>query len=179
MQIFLAAHNAGFDRTVLFSTLLHFGIRPPETPFINTLPIARKVLGIKSAPLDKVAKLLDVELNHHEAASDSKACAEIIVYALSNGFNISSAVMKPTIIEKPDKPPTWEDHPEEMKEEYLYPWREFFIENGYLDRPYSDFQFRIRGFELNEAKGKKADFTVEEVLADQWVQELISKLKEQ
>ena len=174
---YLAAHNAGFDRSVLFDTLLYFDITPPKTPFLNTLPMARKLLNIKSAPLNIVADRLGIELVHHEAASDANACAEIVIKSQSMGLDISNFVMKSTERPKPSKPPQWNDAEAGAKDRYLYPWRQFFEENQYDKRPYSDFEFRLRGFKLKEEAGEKVDFTVDEILADPWIQDFIARIK--
>lgn len=79
---FLAAHNAGFDRAVLWGACRHFGLRPPQLEFRCTVRLARRVLGIRPAHLAHVCSVLGIDLNHHEALSDAEACARIMVAAL-------------------------------------------------------------------------------------------------
>ncbi len=78
---FIVAHNAAFDRSVLNGTCAYYGIKAPVTGFQCTLQMSRKVLGIYPARLPDVCKRLGIKLdNHHDALSDAKACAEIMLY---------------------------------------------------------------------------------------------------
>ncbi len=79
---FLAAHNASFDRSVLRACCERAGIPLPETPFRCTVEEARRVWSIFPTKLPDVCAHLDIQLNHHDAASDSEACARIMIEAL-------------------------------------------------------------------------------------------------
>lgn len=83
---FLAAHNAPFDRGVLAATCDRYGLTPPETPYIDTVQVARKVWKIFPTKLNLVAAHLGIALNHHEALSDAKACAQIMIRAHAEGW---------------------------------------------------------------------------------------------
>lgn len=78
---FLAAHNASFDRKVLFACCSTYGISPPMLPFTCTMQLARKTFRIYPTKLSDVCRKLRIKLNHHEALSDATACAKIILAA--------------------------------------------------------------------------------------------------
>ena len=78
---YLAAHNKGFDRTVLRVCCENAGVEMPEAPFVCTVQAARKVLDIKPATLDNVCRRLKIKLNHHDPLSDANACARILLSA--------------------------------------------------------------------------------------------------
>jgi len=75
------AHNASFDRKVLHACCLTYGISPPSNPFHCTVQIARKIFGIYPTKLSNVCQVLGIDLNHHEALSDARACAQIVIRA--------------------------------------------------------------------------------------------------
>jgi len=78
----IAAHNAHFDIGVLTATLAHYGLFMPEYHVIDSLAVARSAWPkLKNHKLSTVAAHLKVPLNHHDAASDAKACAKIILQA--------------------------------------------------------------------------------------------------
>jgi DNA polymerase-3 subunit epsilon len=74
----VVAHNESFDRNVLTKTMRD------NTMDYEDLNIAEKwectvkiykAKGYKSAKLNVCCELNDIELNHHEALSDARACA--------------------------------------------------------------------------------------------------------
>lgn len=78
----IAAHNADFDIGVLTATLAYHGLFMPELYVIDSLAVARSAWPkLKDHKLSTVAAHLQVPLTHHDAASDAKACAEIILQA--------------------------------------------------------------------------------------------------
>ena len=79
---FVAAHNATFDRGVLLACCAAAGLIPPDAPFRCTMRLARQVWGIYPTRLPDVCRRLGIPLNHHEALSDTLACASIMVRAL-------------------------------------------------------------------------------------------------
>jgi DNA polymerase III subunit epsilon len=83
---YLAAHNAPFDRGVLKATCSTYGISAPPQPFVDTVAVARSVWKIYPTKLNLVCRQLGISLNHHEALSDSKACAEILIRAHAEGW---------------------------------------------------------------------------------------------
>jgi DNA polymerase-3 subunit epsilon len=76
---FLAAHNAGFDRSVLHACCASAGITAPTLPWVCSVRQARRVLGIRPANLANVARVMGIKLNHHDALSDAEACARIVM----------------------------------------------------------------------------------------------------
>ena len=83
---FLVAHNASFDRGVLQGCCKSHGVSVPSLPFVCTVQLARKQWGIFPTKLPDVCGYLDIPLNHHDAASDSQACARIVIAAESEGW---------------------------------------------------------------------------------------------
>jgi DNA polymerase-3 subunit epsilon len=78
---FLAAHNASFDKKVLHACCDRHDIPRPSPPFRCAVQLSRKVWDIRPTKLPDVCRKLGIELNHHEALSDAKACARIVVAA--------------------------------------------------------------------------------------------------
>lgn len=85
---FIVAHNSGFDRGVLKACCMRYGIYFPEIPFRCTLHLSRKLWNIRPTRLDVVCNHFGISLNHHEALSDTIACAEIMMRALKEKNNI-------------------------------------------------------------------------------------------
>ena len=80
----IAAHNAAFDMSVLTGTLSYYGLAVPSFQVIDTLDVARRTWPhLSNHKLSTVARFLAVDLRHHDAASDARACAEILLR--SNG----------------------------------------------------------------------------------------------
>lgn len=79
--MFIAAHNAGFDRAVLEACCAAAGLPAPELPWVCTVRQARKALGIHPANLANVCRVMGLKLKHHEALSDAEACARIVMAA--------------------------------------------------------------------------------------------------
>lgn len=77
----LVAHNASFDRRVLQACCLAIATPAPPTPFVCTVQIARRWLGIRPARLPDVCQRLQIPLQHHDAGSDAEACAKIAIHA--------------------------------------------------------------------------------------------------
>lgn len=83
---YFAAHNAPFDRGVLQKTCAYYGLTAPAQPFIDSVGVARKTWKIFPTKLNNVCETLGIELQHHEALSDAKACAQILVRAVQAGW---------------------------------------------------------------------------------------------
>ncbi|GLQ05500.1 3'-5' exonuclease [Sneathiella chinensis] len=83
---FLAAHNSGFDSKVLKSCCDTYGLNAPETEFVCTVKLARSMWEIRPTKLPNVAHFLGLDLDHHDALSDSRACANIILAAERDGW---------------------------------------------------------------------------------------------
>ena len=85
----LAAHNAPFDMGVLKKCLRDYGIVWKErVSCVCTVRIGRKVLPDISHRLNEMCKYYHIQLDHHQADSDSRACAEILIRYMQSGVNI-------------------------------------------------------------------------------------------
>lgn len=78
---FFAAHNASFDRSVLYACCEAHGIARPSPTFICTVKLARDTWNIRPTKLPNVCEYLGIALNHHDALSDAEACASIVISA--------------------------------------------------------------------------------------------------
>mgnify|MGYP003861226767 CR=1 FL=1 len=78
---FLAAHNASFDKGVLYACCDAYGIPRPPQPFLCTVQLARKTWSIRPTRLPNVCEHLGIPLEHHQALSDAAACAQIVIAA--------------------------------------------------------------------------------------------------
>lgn len=83
---FLVAHNASFDRGVLQRCCENYGISEPSLSFVCTVQVARNQWNIYPTKLPNVCDYLNIPLNHHDAASDSLACAKIVIAAEEEGW---------------------------------------------------------------------------------------------
>jgi DNA polymerase-3 subunit epsilon len=90
---YLVAHNAPFDRGVLTACSLAARREPPPLPFICTVRVARAHWNFRPANLAHVCTQLGIPLDHHNAASDALACAEIALRAMNEGFVIETAAV--------------------------------------------------------------------------------------
>lgn len=88
----LLAHNATFDRRVLRSCCRAAGFEPPAIPFLCTLKGSRRALPIRRKRLNAVCEHFGIPLNHHNAASDANACAEI--YLRLRGMGLGDSDMR-------------------------------------------------------------------------------------
>jgi DNA polymerase-3 subunit epsilon len=85
---YIAAHNAGFDRKVLFTCFAAAGYTPPEIDALCTVKLSKAAWGIRPTKLPDVCQHFQIALDHHDALSDANACAEILVIAISQGFDL-------------------------------------------------------------------------------------------
>lgn len=76
---FIAAHNAPFDKGVLYACCAAAGLAAPPQPFVCTVRLSRAELGLKPATLSHVCHHLSIPLKHHNALSDAEACAKIMI----------------------------------------------------------------------------------------------------
>ncbi|MDJ0702449.1 MAG: 3'-5' exonuclease [Leptolyngbyaceae cyanobacterium MO_188.B28] len=81
---FIAAHNASFDKGVLYACCRAHQIPEPAQEFICTVQMARRHWKIRPTKLPNVCDYLGIELNHHSAISDAEACARIVIAAESS-----------------------------------------------------------------------------------------------
>lgn len=88
----LLAHNAGFDRRVLYACCKTAGVDRPPMPFLCTLKGARRSLPLPSRTLNSVCEYFAIPLRHHDAASDAEACAHVYLRLRERG--VSDAEMR-------------------------------------------------------------------------------------
>jgi DNA polymerase-3 subunit epsilon len=78
---FLVAHNARFDQAVLQACCQSARIPMPDIPFQCTVKLSRQLWNIRPTNLPAVCRHFGIELNHHDALSDTLACAKIMIEA--------------------------------------------------------------------------------------------------
>ena len=80
----LAAHNAPFDMSVLGKCLRDYGIAwKPRAEYVCTCQIGRRVAPeLPNHRLDTMADWLALPLDHHNAASDTLVCAQLLQHYL-------------------------------------------------------------------------------------------------
>lgn len=86
----LVAHNAPFDLSVLAKCLRDYGIAWRSTvPYACTCRMSRRLLPqLPNHKLDTLCRYLALDLDHHRAGSDSRACGEILLHHLAGGADI-------------------------------------------------------------------------------------------
>lgn len=100
----LVAHNAPFDLSVLFKCCNAYKIFPAEVQYIDTLRISRDVLTqLRHHRLNDVCSKFGIALNHHQADSDCRACAEILQKFINQGVQVNNYTR---IFERKDVLPT-------------------------------------------------------------------------
>lgn len=88
----LVAHNAPFDMGVLAKCLRDYCIEWKATvPYACTVRISKKVLpNLPNHKLNTLSDYLGLELDHHNAASDSNAAACVLLHCQSIGADVKS-----------------------------------------------------------------------------------------
>ena len=82
----LVAHNAGFDMGVLRKCLQSYEIEwKPAVRGVCTVVMGRSLLPGISHRLNDLCDYYGICLRHHQADSDSRACAEILLRYLESG----------------------------------------------------------------------------------------------
>lgn len=79
----IVAHNAGFDRSVFEASCRTARLPIPKTTWLCTVALARKAFVLPAYKLPTVAAHLGLALDHHDAMSDARACAQIFQTVLS------------------------------------------------------------------------------------------------
>ena len=85
----LLAHNAPFDMRVLSLCLRAYGIEWRDTvPYACTVRMGRRCYPeLPDHKLDTLCRYRGIELDHHRAGSDSRACAELFLDYLDRGLD--------------------------------------------------------------------------------------------
>jgi len=76
---FVVAHNITFDKAVLEACCYYYNIQIPELKYECTCQLSRNRLKLSSNALDSVSNYYGIELDHHNALSDTLACAKIMI----------------------------------------------------------------------------------------------------
>ena len=89
----LVAHNAVFDMSVLSACLRDYGISwKPTAKYLCTVRIGRRVLPDMKHNLNVMCDHYGIALDHHQADSDSHACAEILLRYIESGIDVREYV---------------------------------------------------------------------------------------
>lgn len=86
----LVAHNAPFDMSVLAKCLNDYGVDwHPRTHYVCTCQMGRRCYpNLPNHKLDTLSGYLGIDLSHHNAGSDSRACAELLIDYLDRGMEV-------------------------------------------------------------------------------------------
>ena len=91
----LVAHNAVFDMSVLKKCLQAYSIQwVKSAPYLCTVKMGRRLLPDMGHGLAEMCRHYDIALDHHQADSDSRACAEILLRYLREGADIKSFIRR-------------------------------------------------------------------------------------
>jgi DNA polymerase III subunit epsilon len=106
----VVAHNASFDMSVLRHSLYTAEIPFPNISYLCTLRISKKTWpGLDQYKLDFLADFHNLQLDHHEAGSDSRAAAELLLLAANETdincpLTLTESVDVPILTISPDDP---------------------------------------------------------------------------
>jgi len=90
---YLVAHNAVFDRRVLYACCQAAAVPLPPAPFVCTVKGARQSIPISRHRLCDVCAHLGFDLDHHHAASDALAAARIYLYLREKGLPVEAMLI--------------------------------------------------------------------------------------
>ena len=94
----LVAHNAPFDMGVLKKCLQGYGIPwRPQVKGLCTVLMGRRLLPGISHRLNDLCDYFSIDLDHHRADSDSRACAEILLRYMERGADIDRFIRTYTL----------------------------------------------------------------------------------
>ena len=89
----LVAHNASFDLGVLSKLFRRYGIQRSPDAYTCTVQLGRKCIPEASNhKLNTLCELLHIPLDHHNAASGARACAELLCIYQRMGLQINNYV---------------------------------------------------------------------------------------
>ena len=89
----LVAHNAVFDMGVLKKCLNGYDIVWKQSArYLCTVQVGKRVLPGMSHQLDVLCDHYGIFLNHHHAASDSEACAKILLQYIDVGTDVKQYI---------------------------------------------------------------------------------------
>lgn len=80
----LIAHNAPFDIGILKQLSSYYSCALLNLDYVCTVRLSRKLFPmLYNHKLNTVAEFLQIDLDHHQAHSDAKACMHIVAYGMS------------------------------------------------------------------------------------------------
>lgn len=89
----LVAHSARFDLSVLRKTLAAYHIPAFQVKYLCTLELSQNVFpNLEKYRLNNVCDYLGIPLDHHQASSDSLACANILQHIISIGTQVNNYI---------------------------------------------------------------------------------------
>ena len=95
----LVAHNASFDMGVLKKCLHDYGILwQTQVPGLCTVLMGRRLLPGISHQLNDMCEYYGIDLAHHRADSDSRACAQILLRYMESGADVSRFIRTYTLL---------------------------------------------------------------------------------
>ncbi|MGN1344577.1 MAG: exonuclease domain-containing protein [Traorella sp.] len=89
----LVAHNARFDLLVLHKCFQRYHIDEPDMYYMCTVDLSRHYIPSTSHKLNVLCDILGIELNHHQADSDTSACMQIFMY-MNDQFGLKESEIK-------------------------------------------------------------------------------------
>lgn len=85
----IVGHFAEFDLSVIWSCLKAYGLSwKPSVQYLCTVKIGREVLPSIRHNLNVMCEYYGIELEHHKAESDSRACGEILLRYIDAGVDV-------------------------------------------------------------------------------------------
>ncbi len=79
----VVAHNASFDINVLRKVAGKYRLKAPDFTYACTCQLARATWkDLMNYKLSTIAEYLNLDLSHHNALSDARACANILLQAM-------------------------------------------------------------------------------------------------
>lgn len=75
----LVAHNASFDMGVLRALISCYDLETDSMRYACTVTGSRKTYNLENNKLNTVSDHLGIDLNHHQALDDARACAKIMI----------------------------------------------------------------------------------------------------
>ena len=95
----LAAHNAVFDLSVLKRCLQGYGIYwKNSAKYCCTVQMGKRIVPDISHKLDAMCDYYGIPLNHHQADSDARACAEILLRYMASGADEKNFIRTYTFV---------------------------------------------------------------------------------
>ncbi|MFE3228967.1 exonuclease domain-containing protein [Nocardia sp. NPDC059228] len=96
------AHNVGFDSSAIREACGRSGIRIPAWSYSCSLALARRHLSLDSYRLPHVAAALGIDFtNHHDAAADAAAAADIVIALAARAGVDSLAALQRIVVDRP------------------------------------------------------------------------------